>query len=73
MDKNDGAASLVRSDALLAAVLTAWENGVKRWQVNHQSYPTAFSELAHVMDDVQDHVHTANNAICVKPEKEPKP
>jgi hypothetical protein len=66
MDKNDGAASLVRSDALLAAVLTAWENGVKRWREKHQSYPTAFSELAHVMDDVRDHVHTDNKEVFVE-------
>ena len=44
------------TDALLATVLTAWENGVKRWQENHASYPTAFSELAHVMNDVQAHL-----------------
>jgi hypothetical protein len=49
----------VRSDALLTAVLTAWENGVKRWREEGPSYPAAFSELAHVMEDVQKHVATA--------------
>ena len=55
----------VRSEPLLAAVLTAWKNGVERWQENHESYPTAFSELAHVMDDVQAHIG-ASNGVALK-------
>jgi hemerythrin-like domain-containing protein len=48
-----------RSDVQLIAVLTAWENGVKRWREEGPSYPAAFSELAHVMEDVQKQVATA--------------
>jgi hypothetical protein len=48
-----------RSNPQLTAVLTAWENGVKRWWEEGPSYPAAFAELAHVMEDVQKHVATA--------------
>ena len=52
----------VGSDHLLAAALDAWEHGVRRWNERHDyaSYPTAFSKLAHVMDDIQRHLDAAN-------------
>lgn len=52
-----------RLESTLSAVLSAWENGVACWNDAHHSlwpsYPTAFSELAHVLDDVAMAINTA--------------
>ena len=60
----DAASRQSRSKALLAAALDAWGHGVCRWNETHDSYPTAFSELAHVMDDIQRHLDAANTRIA---------
>jgi predicted RNase H-like HicB family nuclease len=36
----------------LAQIKSAWDAGVSKWRENHESIPTAFAELARVMDSL---------------------
>jgi hypothetical protein len=36
----------------LAQIKSAWDAGVSKWRENHESIPTAFAELACVMDSL---------------------
>jgi len=53
---------------LLQRVLGAWYLGIKQWQMTHDSMPTAFASLAHVMDDVQTAVKTKSQNAKVSDE-----
>lgn len=35
------------------AIIDAWHEGVKQWQVNHPSIPTAFAKCASVIDMIE--------------------
>ena len=42
----------------IAQIRTAWDAGVSKWRENHESIPTAFVELASVMDSLANSVLT---------------
>lgn len=51
---NDLSSNIAEIREILRAVSNAWQIGVMKWQANHDSIPTAFVDLAVVMDRVDN-------------------
>ena len=47
---------LKRAEQELSQIREAWAEGVEKWRENHESIPTAFAKLAHVMDSLANEI-----------------